>query len=110
MITNNDITIYHKTYNKETRLNEWIRKNYDNVWKHGGKGSSLNKGFADANDVDIRIPYKTEEIAVGDIIVIGHIETEITVQDDLKQYEVYNVRSITINDFGNNPHTHLGGK
>jgi len=44
----------------------------------------------------------------GDIICKGNIETDITKQSDLE--ESYNITSITKNDFGNEPHIHLGVK
>ena len=68
-----------------------------------------------ANDVDIRIPYNQNQInisniQIGDILVKGDIATDITTQQDLVGYEVYNITSINDNDFGNNPHLHIGGK
>ena len=113
MITNNTITYYHKTLNSQTKLEEWTRYSFDNVWVFGGKGSSVNKGYIDANDVDVRIPmqYVNDKglFKVGDIIVIGQ-HTDIEKQSDLNDTEFYNIKSININDFGNNPHVHLGGK
>lgn len=35
MITNADITIYHETYNKETRLKEWTSRQYPGVNWYG---------------------------------------------------------------------------
>ena len=115
MITNASLTHYHKTIDDETRLEKWIRYNYDNVWWFGGKGSSINKGYENANDVDVRIPYDKNDIdisnlAIGDIIIKGILDTDITTQQDLKNYEVYNITSINDNNFGINPHIHLGGK
>ena len=115
MIINASLTHYHKTLDKTTRLEKWIRYNYENVWWFGGKGSSINKGYENANDVNARIPYDKNDIdignlAIGDIIVKGTIETDITTQQDLKNYEVYNITSINDNNFGVNPHIHLGGK
>ena len=115
MITNASLTIYHKGYDETTRLEKWIRFNYKNVWFFGGKGSSINKGYENANDVDVRIPYDKNDIdisnlAIGDIIVKGTIETDITTQQDLKNYEIYNITSINDNNFGINRHIHLGGK
>lgn len=114
MLTNSSLTIYHKTIEETTRLEKWVRYNIKEVWWFGGKGSSLNKGYEDANDVDIRIPYKYKpgigEIKIGDILVKGDIATDITTQNDLKQFEVYNITSINDNNFGNNPHIRLGGK
>ena len=115
MIINASLTHYHKTLDKTTRLEKWIRYNYENVWWFGGKGSSINKGYENANDVNARIPYDKNDIdignlAIGDIIIKGTIETDITTQQDLKNYEVYNITSINDNNFGVNPHIHLGGK
>lgn len=115
MITNASLTHYHKTLDETTRLERWIRYNYDNIWWFGGKGSSINKGYENANDVDVRIPYNKNDIdinnlAIGDIIIKGTLETDITTQQDLNNYEVYNITSINNNNFGINPHIHLGGK
>ena len=115
MITNASLTHYHKTLDEATRLEKWIRYNYENVWWFGGKGSSINKGYENANDVNVRIPYDKNDIdinnlAIGDIIVKGTLNTDITTQQDLKKYEVYNITSINDNNFGVNPHIHLGGK
>lgn len=115
MITNTSLTIYHKVFNETTRLEEWRRYNYYKVWWFGGKGSSINKGYDNANDVNVRIPYllnniNIANIQIGDILVKGDIATDITTQQDLVGYEVYNITSINDNDFGNNPHIHIGGK
>lgn len=115
MMTNASLTHYHKTIDSETRLEKWIRYNYDNVWWFGGKGSSINKGYENANDVDVRIPYDKNNIdisnlAIGDIIIKGTLDIDITTQQDLKNYEVYNITSINNNNFGINQHIHLGGK
>ena len=115
MIINASLTHYHKTLDEATRLEKWIRYNYENVWWFGGKGSSINKGYENANDVNVRIPYDKNNIdignlAIGDIIIKGTLNTDITTQQDLKNYEVYNITSINDNNFGVNPHIHLGGK
>ena len=115
MIINASLTHYHKTLDEATRLEKWIRYNYENVWWFGGKGSSINKGYENANDVNVRISYDKNDIdisnlAIGDIIVKGTIETDITTQQDLKNYEIYNITSINDNNFGINRHIHLGGK
>ena len=115
MITNASLTIYHKEYDETTRLEKWVRFNYKNVWFFGGKGASVNKGYDNANDVDIRIPYNQNEIdidniQIGDILVKGDIATDITTQQDLSEFEYYNITSINDNNFGNNPHLHIGGK
>ena len=116
MLTNSSLTIYHKGFNKTTRLETWTRYNYSNVWFFGGKGAGLNKGYDNANDVEVRIPYDQNanlditKFAIGDIIVQGALEINIERQQDLASYQIYNITSINNNNFGNNQHIHLGGK
>ena len=117
MITNNSITIYHKNgLDVSTRLEKWIRYNYTHVWFFGGKGAGINKGYENANDVQIRIPFDKNDnldignFSIGDIVVEGTLTTDIETQQDLKNYNVYNITSINNNNFGNNPHIHIGGK
>ena len=112
MITNNKITYYHKVLD-ENKIEQWQKTVFVKAWVFGGKGSSINKGYDNANDVNIRIPIEeiTDEsiFAIGDIVVVG-IEDDIERQSDLKGKEFYNITSININKFGSNPHVHLGGK
>ena len=116
MITNSSVTIYHKYFDEQARIEKWQRYNYDRVWFFGGKGASVNKGYQEANDVEIRIPYSTtanlniSNFAIGDIIVQGKIETDIQTQQDLNDYLTYNITSIKNNNFGKNKHIHIGGK
>mgnify|MGYP007038216768 CR=1 FL=1 len=112
MITNSSLTIYHKSI--ENHLEKWTRYNYDKVWFFGGKGASINKGYDNANDVEVRIPYNQNQInisqiAIGDIIVQGTLTTDITKQQDLTGL-IYNITSIKNNNFGNSQHIHIGGK
>lgn len=122
MIVNNKLTVYHKGFDETTRLEKWIRFNYgtdeseNKIWWFGGKGTSTNKGYENANDVQIRIPYdlnnglNINNFAIGDILVKGFIEDDINVQQDLADYDIYNITSINDNDFGNSKHIHLSGK
>lgn len=116
MLVNSSLTVYHKTLDKETRLEKWIKYNCYDVWWFGGKGASINKGYDNANDVEIRIPYELNadldinNFAIGDILVQGIRHDDIKTQQDLSNDEVYNITSINNNTFGNNQHIHLGGK
>lgn len=109
MITNKSITYYHKTLDAN-KLEKWNKYIFKKVWAFGGKGSSLNAGYENANDINVRIPMEyvsnNNIFNIGDIIAIG-VQPEIEKQSDLKGKEFYNVTSININDFGNNPHIHL---
>ena len=113
MISNSDVTIYHKGVDETTRLTKWTRYNYSNIWFFGSNKASVDKGFDNANSVEIRIPI-TESInvsnfSIGDIIVQGFLTTDINTQNDLNAYQTYNVTKINYNNFGNNPHIHLSG-
>lgn len=114
MITNSNITVYHQNGLDTNHLEKWTRYNYSNVWFFGGKCASINKGYDNANDVDIRIPYSSSisigNFSIGDIVVQGTLDFDITRQQDLSSYQIYNITSINDNNFGNNPHIHLGGK
>lgn len=116
MICNSKLTIYHQDgLDVATHLEKWRRFNYDNVWLFGGKDASLNKGYDNANDVEIRLPYDMNELdinnfSIGDIIVQGELTQDIATQQDLKNYQVYNITSINNNNFGNSKHIHIGGK
>lgn len=115
MITNKSLTVYHNTgLDLSTHLEKWTRYNYNDVWFFGGKGAGINKGYDNANDVQIRIPYDDNlditNFSIGDILVEGTLEQDIDTQQDLDNYTFYNITSINDNNFGNNPHIHLGGK
>ena len=77
-----------------THLEVWERYNYDNAWYFGGKGAGISKGYVDANDVEIRLPYSKNNLdinnfAIGDIIVKGTLTLDIDTQQDLSNYEIY---------------------
>ncbi len=116
MLTNTDMTLYHKIQNKTTRLEEWKKYYIEKVWWFGGKGANTQIGYENANDVQIRIPYIINEdlnisiFNIGDIICKGNIEKAIKKQSDLNEIEFYNITAIANNTFGYNPHIHLGGK
>ena len=112
MITNKPITYYHKELDPN-KLPIWIKYVFDSVWIFSGKGSSINKGYENANDMDVRIPMEYVRnkniFAIGDIVAVGK-QSNITKQSDLNGKEFYNITSVNINNFGSNPHVHLGGK
>lgn len=116
MIVNDSLTIYHKKYDELLRLDKWERHNYDNVWVFDNQTVNVNQGLTNANKVEVRVWYELNEgldikdISVGDIIVRGHLEKEIQTQQDLSNYEVYIVSSITNNTYGKSKHIHLGGQ
>ncbi len=115
MIVNNSVTIYHKGRD-QSHNTLWTRNNYNKVWIFGGRGSRINKGYDNANDLDVRISYGQNanldiaNFSIGDIVVEGTINQDISSQQELSGYLVYNITSINDNNFGNNPHIHIGAK
>lgn len=111
MLVNSDLTIYHKVI--KSREEKW-ETHYYKCWWFGGKGASLNKGYDNANDVQIRIPYNINpkldysNFKIGDILVQG-IHGDITSEEDITG-EYYNITSLNNNIFGNNKHIHVSGK
>lgn len=105
---NSDMTVYTKSYNETTRLDEWSKTYYSEVVWTGGKGASLNKGIIESNDITVRIPATTNSFKVGDVIIKGN-GTDINVLTDLNDY--YTVNSVIDNSYySSNPHIHLGAK
>ena len=113
MLVNSSLTVYHKA--EENHGYKWVRYNYDKIWWFGGKGASLNKGYENANDVQIRIPYDLNpklnynNFGIGDILIQGTLESDINSESDV-QGEYYNITSLNNNVFGNSKHIHIGGK
>lgn len=113
MLVNSSLTVYHKV--EDNHNYKWVRYNYDKIWWFGGKGASLNKGYENANDVQIRIPYELNpkldynNFGIGDILVRGTLESDITNEEDI-QGEYYNITSLNDNVFGYGRHIHIGGK
>lgn len=107
MITRGVITLYHKVKGKNPT---WTKYEVKRAWYFGGHGASANKGLAEMNDLQVRIPYgliSIENIDIGDLVIIGE-GTDITKTSDLSNY--YTIRSINDNNFGNTPHIHIGAK
>ena len=112
MTTNTEITIYHKRFNSNTRLDEWDIYHIKNAMWQGGKGASLNKGYDKANDVSIWLPYskntKLSEIpiSIGDIVVKGNLKDKISKQSDIK-IDNYNITTLVDNNYGNKNMQHI---
>ena len=115
MITNSSLTIYHKGFDNETKLETWTRYNYENVWYFNTNGSTMNKGYDKVNNVEVRIPYEKNSnldinnFAIGDIIVKGELTINIETQQDLSNYEIHNITTLNNNTFGKRKHIHIGG-
>lgn len=112
MLVNSSLTVYHK--DEIDHDYKWVKYFYKNIWWFGGKGASTNKGYENANDVQIRIPYDLNSkldynnFGIGDILVQGE-HGDITSEEDITS-EYFNITSLNNNTFGNNKHIHVSGK
>ena len=108
MISNSDLTIYHRNNG------QWIRKVYKNIWWFENRNASSDKGYNSNNGVEIRISYDLNpdinDFAFGDILVKGIVNKEIERQQDLDIKDVYNIIGIKDNTFGRRPHIHISGE
>lgn len=103
MITNTDITIYHETYNKETRLKEWEPKQYSGVNWYGKQAVSVgDTGLNTADSYIVRIPTGDSVTAKnGDLVVKGLVADQITGPSQLiGKYECFVVTAVRDNRRG----------
>lgn len=112
MKTNTDVTLYHKKYNEETRMDYWEKQYIESAMWQGGIGASVNKGYIESNDISIYIPYsknkelKNIQFAIGDIVVKGKIEMDINKQSDL-DIESFNITTIIDNNYSSKAMQHI---
>lgn len=110
MIFNSKITIYHRNKN-----GTWARFNYDKAWVYITESSKVDKGYADLDKIAVRLSYdlidnlNVNDFKIGDIIVPQELKIDISRQQDLSDYNVYNISKINDNFYGINKHIHLSG-
>lgn len=108
MLTNADITIYHKSYNPETRLDEWQAAQFSGVNWYGRQTVTVgDSGLNAADSYIVRIPT-TEiiEVSNSDIVVKGLVNDVITSPSDLKNYLYFVVTSVGDNRRGSESMQH----
>lgn len=116
MLTNADCTIYHKSYDKATRLDRWERTQYRGVNWYAKQAATVGEnGLMAADTLTIRIPVTISETvpaAVGDIIVHELLDTDITQPKELGAYEHYTITAVRDNRRGSlfSQHWRIEGK
>lgn len=105
MLTNADCTLYHKVYDPASRLDRWTRKVIRNVNWHAKRKVSIGKnGLNAANTFVVQIPVQSVpdgfEASVGDVIVKGILELDITQVKELSPYERYTITAVSDNRYG----------
>ena len=70
MLTNTDATLYHRSYNPATRLDEWERVYIPAVWWYEAEQSSVTtEGRKTADTFMVRIPDTTVLVKKDDYLV-----------------------------------------
>ena len=102
MNTNANITIYHRSYNPQTRLDEWQTTQYIGVNWYGKQAVAVgDAGLNTADAYIVRIPTQQAILVCsGDIIVNGLIDDLITAPAQLKQYQTFVVTAVFDNRRG----------
>lgn len=92
MITESDITLYKRSFDKSTRLDRWVRVQIQNVHWEESKGINIEKtGLENADKIKVFIPFTslvgalTSDINPGDYVVKGLIEDEIGSTSELER-------------------------
>lgn len=110
MLTNTDITIYHREYNPEFRLDQWKRIYVPKAWWHKDEKSSVTTGgLKQADVITIRIPDTMIKVAKDDYIVKGNCSVKMQTIKELSGREFAKVTSVNRNLFGGNPHIKVVG-
>ena len=104
MLTNANCTIYHKVYDKAARLDHWERTQYRRVNWYAKQAATVGEnGLMAADTLTVRIPVTTSSSApatVGDIIVHGLLDKDITQPKELGTYEHYTITAVRDNRCG----------
>lgn len=98
------ITIYHKTYNPQTRLDDWTPYHYVGSWFEKRAASSGSNGLNAADTLIVRIPaanVRGEIVArPGDVIIRGKVSTPITGPAQLDPYKRFEIMAVRDNRRG----------
>lgn len=120
MITNTDITIYHRGIAPDTRMDAYVRYPvYGVLWEERQAVNVINSGLKDADKVTVYVHINNMSgviISNGDVIIRGICDREITADYRIAQlqrdYPSAVVTSVDKKDFGSMRmrHYEIGGK
>lgn len=110
MISNTDITVYHREYDPKSRLDIWVRRYIPEVWWYKVEKSTVTTdGLKQADVITIRIPDTSVVIEKDDYIVKGECFVKMQTVKNLNGTDYAKVTSANYNQFGNNPHIKVVG-
>ena len=110
MITNTDLTIYHREYDPKMRVDVWMRFYVSEAWWFTAEKATLTTdGLMQADNTTIRIPDISVTVMKDDYVVKGACSIEMQTAKDLNGTDHGKVISANYNRFGNNPHIKVVG-
>lgn len=110
MLTNTDLTIFHRVHDPVTRLDKWERTYVDAAWWFKDSKATLNTdGLTVADVYYVRIPDTLLVICKDDYLVKGDCSVDMQTVKDLEGYEKTRATTVNINTFGDNPHIKVVG-
>lgn len=105
MLTNTDITIYHREYDSSAGFDTWKRVYVPEAWWYENEKSSITtEGLKQADVFTIRIPDTSIALKKDDYIVKGNCTVTMQTVKDLDGFEKTRITSVNCNTFGGNPH------
>ncbi len=102
LVADETVTVYHKTYNRETRLDQWTPTAYQGASWYGKQAASVgDSGLNTADEYTVRI-FTGDEISasVGDVLVRGEVVREITGPAQLEGTERFVITAVRDNRRG----------
>lgn len=112
MLINCDCTVLSRSVNPETRLYEWRKTFYKDVYFETKTATNSNtESVQKGEKYCYCCIYGTTEIParIGDIIVKGEISEDIDITCIKEKYPAFSITSITPCDMGNTKHTEIEG-
>ena len=105
MLTNTDITIFHRVYDPKTGLDSWKMTYVPECWWFlNTKSSITTEGLKTGDVLTVRIFDLSVLVKKGDILIRGNCPEEIQTVKDLKQHPYFKVTAANYNDYGSSPH------
>ena len=110
MLTNTDITIFHRVYDPKAGLDNWKMTYVPEAWWFKKEQSTITTdGRKNADVCTIRIPNTNIALEKDDYVVKGICRVKIQTVKDLEGLEKVRITSVNYNTFGGNPHIKVVG-
>ena len=105
MLSNTDITLYHRNTRSSVRNDAWKRTYIKEAWWFRNSGGAVDTdGLKNSDNCTVRIWDTSIVIAKDDYIVRGNCEIQMQTVKDLQNNDYMHVTAVNYNMFGDSPH------